>query len=206
MTLARSDRHYTHLIRIGLFALTLLPIFWVSLRTFFTRLEPPRGRELKPAEAERLFRILERIRRKLQAPPIDKVLVDDQYNAAICQVPRFGLFGGHRNYLIIGLPYLLATPEDEMIATLAHEYGHLAGDQLLIQFSKLLRQSLPPQTLLFRMGGDEFLAVVQNVDETHAHQLGTFSSLLAASHIWAYSDMEGENPVIPFVLKRILKL
>ena len=128
VTLARSDRHYTHLIRIGLFALTLLPIFWVSLRTFFTRLEPPRGRELKPAEAERLFRILERIRRKLQAPPIDKVLVDDQYNAAICQVPRFGLFGGHRNYLIIGLPYLLATPEDEMIATLAHEYGHLAGD------------------------------------------------------------------------------
>lgn len=51
------------------------------------------------------------------------------------------------------------------------QYGHLAGDQLLIQFSKLLRQSLPPQTLLFRMGGDEFLAVVQNVDETHAHQL-----------------------------------
>jgi diguanylate cyclase (GGDEF)-like protein len=51
------------------------------------------------------------------------------------------------------------------------QYGHLAGDQLLIQFSKLLRQSLPPQTLLFRMGGDEFLAVVQDVDETHAHQL-----------------------------------
>ncbi len=126
--IARHDRHYGRTIQVGLFALTLLPVFWVSLKTFFTRIEPPTGRELKPGEAERFFRILERIRRKLNGTPIHKVLLDDQYNAAICQVPRFGLFGGHRNYLIVGLPYLLATPEDEMIATLAHEYGHLAGD------------------------------------------------------------------------------
>lgn len=125
---ARQDHHYGRALQVGLFALTLLPVFWVSPKTFFTRIEPPEGRELKPEEAERFFRVLERIRKKLNGPPIHQVLLDDQYNAAICQVPRFGLFGGHRNYLIVGLPYLLATPEDEMIATLAHEYGHLAGD------------------------------------------------------------------------------
>jgi len=125
---ARSGHRTGSLIRIGLFCLTLVPVFWVTLRAFLTRLEAPAGRELQREEAPRLFATLDRIRAKLQAPPLHKVLVNDQYNAAICQIPRFGLFGGHRNYLIIGLPYLLGSSPHETIATLAHEYGHLAGD------------------------------------------------------------------------------
>jgi Zn-dependent protease with chaperone function len=124
----RDGHNAGNLIKIGLFALTLVPVFWVTLRAFLTRLEPPSGRELTREEAPRLFDVLDRIRAKLKAPPLYKVLVDDQYNAAICQVPRFGLFGGHRNYLIVGLPYMLGTPARETIAALAHEYGHLSGD------------------------------------------------------------------------------
>lgn len=125
---AHGGNRTAHLIRLGIAAVLLLPLFWVTLRAFLTPLEPPSGRELGRDEAPKLFDLLDRIRARLKAPPLDKVLVDDQYNAAICQVPRFGLFGGHRNYLIVGLPYLLGTPKMEAIATLAHEYGHLAGD------------------------------------------------------------------------------
>lgn len=123
------ERHNTFtLIKIGLFCVMMLPIFWVTLRAFFTRIKPPEGRVLTPEEAPRLFEALEKIRKRLKGPPIDQVLVDAQYNAAICQVPRLGLFGWHKNYLLIGLPYLLGTPTQEALATLAHEYGHLSGE------------------------------------------------------------------------------
>lgn len=125
---AREHRNTYTMIKIGLFGLVVLPIFWVTLRAFFTRIPPPEGRVLTRAEAPRLFEALEHIRRRLKGPPIDQVLVDDRYNAAICQVPRLGLFGWHRNYLLVGLPYLLGTPTQEALATLAHEYGHLSGE------------------------------------------------------------------------------
>jgi diguanylate cyclase len=51
------------------------------------------------------------------------------------------------------------------------QYGHLIGDQLLIHFARQLRQSLPQDALLFRMGGDEFLAVIEDVDEARAYQI-----------------------------------
>jgi hypothetical protein len=56
------------------------------------------------------------------------VLIDDSFNAAICQRPRWGLFGGHANYLMLGLPYLLGVSPKEMLATVAHEYGHVCGN------------------------------------------------------------------------------
>ncbi len=124
----RHGRHAGGAIRAGIFLLPLLPIFWVSLRAFLVRLPPPEGRPLTRAEAPRLFELIEKTRRKLKGPRIHQVLLNDEYNAAICQIPRLGMFGWHRNYLIIGLPYLLGTPTREAVATLAHEYGHLVGE------------------------------------------------------------------------------
>lgn len=40
-------------------------------------------------------------------------------------------------------------------------YGHLAGDQLLLHLAEVLRQQLP-DALLFRIGGDEFIAVQEH--------------------------------------------
>ncbi len=68
------------------------------------------------------------MRKKLKGPPIHHVVINDDYNAAISQRPRWGLFGGHTNYLILGLPYMLGVPPREMLATVAHEYGHLCGN------------------------------------------------------------------------------
>lgn len=125
---ARDGSRTLHLVQMAIFSATLVPIFWVTMRAFLTRLDPPEGRQLTRDEAPKLFAILDQIRARLDAPPLYKVIVNDQYNAAISQVPRFGLFGAHRHYLILGLPYLIGTPKMEAIATLAHEYGHLAGN------------------------------------------------------------------------------
>lgn len=115
-------------IKIGLFGLFLLPLIWVVLRVMVMRLERPTGRVLERAEAPKLFEILDKLYAKLKGPPIHQVLVSDDYNAAICQHARFGILGGYRNYLIVGLPYLLGATPKEMLATLAHEYGHLCGN------------------------------------------------------------------------------
>lgn len=110
-----------------LVCLALLGIALTVLRAFLSPIPAPRGREITAEEAPRLFALIERVREKLQGPPLHRVIIDDSFNAAIAQVPRFGLFGGHRNHLIIGLPYLFGVSSREMLATLAHEYGHIVG-------------------------------------------------------------------------------
>ncbi|MTW14061.1 M48 family metalloprotease [Pseudoduganella eburnea] len=115
-------------VKIGLFGLFLLPLIFVVLRVMFMRLDRPTGRALAREEAPKLFDILDKLHAKLKGPRIHHVLVTDEYNAAICQHARFGIFGGYRNYLMVGLPYLLGATSKEMLGTLAHEYGHLCGN------------------------------------------------------------------------------
>lgn len=127
-SLAQANHSAYSMIRIGLFALVMLPVFFVVLRMFFMRLPPPTGCVITSEEAPKLFDTIEMMRKKLGGPRIHHVLIDREYNAAISQLPRFGLFGGHTNYLMLGLPYLLGVPKREMLATVAHEYGHLCSD------------------------------------------------------------------------------
>ncbi len=123
------SRHSTvNMIRLGLFAIVMAPVFFVVLRMFFMRLPPPEGRSLNRQEAPNLFAVLDKMRKRLKGPPIHHVVIDDEYNAAIFQRPRWGLFGGHTNYLILGLPYMLSTTPKEMLAVVGHEYGHLCGN------------------------------------------------------------------------------
>jgi hypothetical protein len=103
-------------------------LLWSSLRALWCRLDAPKGMTLTQADAPALFEALERIRKKIKGPPIHHVLLDDNFNASISQIPRFGLFGGAVNYLTIGLPLLLSVDKPRFLAVMAHEYGHLRGD------------------------------------------------------------------------------
>jgi Zn-dependent protease with chaperone function len=114
-------------VKVGLFGLFLLPLIFMVLRIMLMRLDRPIGRELVRNEAPKLFDIIDKLHGKLKGPRIDQVLVTDDYNAAICQHARFGIFGGYRNYLMVGLPFLLGATPKEMLSVLAHEYGHLCG-------------------------------------------------------------------------------
>jgi Zn-dependent protease with chaperone function len=123
-----SQGHSASSIKLTLFVVPVIPMLFTVLRMFFMRLPPPEGRRITRDEAPKLFAVLDKMRRKLKGPPIHQVLIDDRYNAAVSQRPRFGLFGWHTNTLMLGLPYLLGGPANEMLATIAHEYGHLCGN------------------------------------------------------------------------------
>ncbi len=43
--------------------------------------------------------------------------------------------------------------------------GHSAGDQLIMNFSKLLRSVIPEKDFVGRYGGDEFIAVIYHTNE-----------------------------------------
>lgn len=90
-------------------------------------LEKPRGLRITAEDAPLLFDALARIRQKVKGPRIHEVYLDDEFNAGISQLPRWGGLGGNVNRLIIGMPLLMAMDRQRILAVLAHEYGHLRG-------------------------------------------------------------------------------
>ncbi|MEJ8838496.1 M48 family metallopeptidase [Ramlibacter sp. AN1133] len=103
-------------------------LLWSCARALWFHLAAPAGIRLRPQDAPALFEALERIRRKVKGPPIHEVMLTGELNASIAQRPRWGVFGGARNHLAIGLPLLMALDRQRLLAVLAHEYGHLRRD------------------------------------------------------------------------------
>jgi Zn-dependent protease with chaperone function len=102
-------------------------LIYAVIRALWVTVSPPTGLVLTAADAPLLFDFLGALRRKTRGPHIHHVLVTEDMNAAIMQIPRLGLFGWQTNYLLLGLPILQALSPDQMKAVIAHEFGHLAG-------------------------------------------------------------------------------
>jgi diguanylate cyclase (GGDEF)-like protein len=51
-------------------------------------------------------------------------------------------------------------------------YGHAVGDRLLVQIAEVLRKRLREDDALARFGGDEFVALVRNVNRKRAQEIG----------------------------------
>lgn len=97
------------------------------VRGLWVKMEPPKGIELTRADAPALFDALEQLSRDLNCRPFHRVLLTDDFNAAVVQVPRLGMLGWHRNYLILGMPLMQSLGPDEFRAVMAHEFAHLSG-------------------------------------------------------------------------------
>lgn len=111
---------------VGKVIIALLVLVWTVGRALWVRVEPPVGRRLTREDAPALFAEAEEIRRRVQAPRAHVILLTDDYNASVSQVPRLGVFGWPRNYLVVGLPLLAALPPGHVRAVLAHEFAHLS--------------------------------------------------------------------------------
>jgi Zn-dependent protease with chaperone function len=77
-------------------------------------------------EVPALFAEIEQVRRSVQAGRVHDVLLTPDFNAAVVHIPRLGMLGWPRRYLVIGLPLLASLPPYQFRAVLAHEFGHLA--------------------------------------------------------------------------------
>ena len=52
------------------------------------------------------------------------------------------------------------------------QYGHTAGDRLLIALSEMIRSVLPRNALAARLGGDEFVILLNNASSERIVELG----------------------------------
>lgn len=109
-------------------AIVLLGGGYAALRALLVRVPKPKGRQVTRAEAPKLFAALDQLQTALRSPPFHQVLIEAECNAGVVQVPRLGVFGWSRNYLLIGLPLLDGMSPEEMRAVLAHEFTHLSRE------------------------------------------------------------------------------
>ena len=107
-------------------AIPILIVVGLILKAMWVRLPAPEGRALRPREVPALFEMIDRLRRRLKAPRFHRFLLTGDFNAAVVQQPRLGMFGWHRNYLLIGLPLMKSLTREQFEAVLAHEFGNLA--------------------------------------------------------------------------------
>jgi Zn-dependent protease with chaperone function len=108
-------------------AIAVGAFIWMVLRALWVRIPEPEGVAVTPREAPQLFARIDALREAVGAPRFHRVLITDDFNAAVVQVPRLGLFGWHRNFLLLGLPLMKALSTEQLEAVIAHEFGHLAG-------------------------------------------------------------------------------
>jgi hypothetical protein len=109
------------LIGVGLMGVMSIPIFYVTLRTLLMRLPAPKGSAMTGDQAPILFDVLDKMRVKLNGPPIHHVLVDKDYNACIMQLPRWGLVGPSVNYLVVGLPFIPPHPTSSSLPAIGNQ-------------------------------------------------------------------------------------
>jgi hypothetical protein len=107
------------------------------VRALIVRTDPPGGRVVGCDDAPELFAtiddVLQRmaVKRKGKSHTVEiaTVTLDNEFNASLCQIPRWGVFGNYSNHLQIGLPLMALLDAAELKTVLAHEIGHLGGQQ-----------------------------------------------------------------------------
>lgn len=109
-------------------AIPLVILAFAVARALWVKVDAPQGRRLQRVEAPELFAFLDEIRDEMGAPAFHEVIVSPEFNAAVTQVPRLGIFGWQKNYLMIGLPLMMTLSPEEFRAVIAHELGHLSGN------------------------------------------------------------------------------
>ena len=113
-------------ILIAKFLLIPLILAGLVLRSLWVTIPEPDGKKLRRDEAPDLFNLIDEVNKVLSGPKVHHILISDDFNASIVQIPQFGMFGWLRNYLVVGLPLMSALSPAEFRAVLAYEFGCLS--------------------------------------------------------------------------------
>lgn len=105
----------------------VIPLLFVALRSLFVRVPAPEGLRIERKDAPALFDMIEELSERASTAPPDRVLITDDFNAAVAEIPRLAMIGGFRRYLLIGMPMMAALSPDELRSVIAHELGHVSG-------------------------------------------------------------------------------
>jgi Zn-dependent protease with chaperone function len=109
----------------------IIPLFVIArviLRSLWVSFPKPQGLKIHRQDAPKLFDMVDELTTKLKAPRFHHILLTEEFNAAVVQIPRLGLLGWQQNYLLLGLPLMQGLSSAQFSSVLAHELGHLSGN------------------------------------------------------------------------------
>ncbi|HEY3376826.1 MAG TPA: M48 family metallopeptidase [Armatimonadota bacterium] len=109
--------------------LLILSLLIAIVRVFWLRTPAPVGLPLQRNMAPRLFSLLDQLGAPLEPPRIDALIIHGEFDITVAQIPRLGLLGASRNYLLIGLPLLQSVSPEQFRALLAHALSQVSGSQ-----------------------------------------------------------------------------
>lgn len=72
------------------------------------------------------------------------------------------------------------------------QFGHAAGDRVIIGFAELLRERLPPEANIARFGGEEFVVYLPNTKATEIAVLANMVRLAFAAREWKSIGVDGK--------------
>ncbi|GAL19199.1 GGDEF family protein [Vibrio maritimus] len=61
-------------------------------------------------------------------------------------------------------PFSLVIIDVDQFKGINDKYGHVAGDEILMQVAAYIKDKLYPDDMLFRLGGDEFAVISRCID------------------------------------------
>lgn len=96
-----------------------------AIRALFFHLPEPDGIPVTAAQAPALHALVEQLRRQIEAPGPNRIVVSRYFNASAVQLPRAGIFWP-RNILAIGYPLFATLSPDQLRAVISHELAHLS--------------------------------------------------------------------------------
>lgn len=94
-------------------------------------------------------------------------------------------------------PQAIIAADLNMLKKVNDTYGHQMGDVLITTFARLLKEQLP-DAVLFRMGGDEFLAFMPVCDEEEAKRLVALLKASCTEYPVAISEQNSFLPSAAF--------
>jgi hypothetical protein len=171
------------------------------VRALLVKIDLPAGREITREEAPGLFAALDDVmqrtvakqRGKVRAAVIDTVTLDGSFDACVCQAPRWGIFGGYRNHLQIGVPLMTALSIAELKAQLARELGHAVSPRHAFA-AWVYRQRLTWRALQekFDAAANVFDRAIGTCYGRYAAYFHAYTLVLARSHEYAVDRLAAE--------------
>lgn len=111
----------------GIFLKIAIPFLLLGIwivKSLWVKFEVPAGLKIENEPA--LENLVEDVRSRVKGPHINKIIITKDFNAAVVQIPRLGLFGWYKRYLVLGYPLMQSVDENGLRAIIAHELAHLS--------------------------------------------------------------------------------
>ena len=76
-----------------------------------------------------------------------------------------------RTARIAATPVSVLVLDVDRLKSMNDRYGHLAGSDAVREVGRIIAETVPPQAIACRYGGDEFVIAVPRCDEAQAHEI-----------------------------------